>query len=62
MIHNPAASRADAEFRTSSFTDGQNCVEVAWAAIEFGVRDSKNESGPVLMFGEAAARSFLASL
>jgi hypothetical protein len=51
-------------WRKSSVSGGQNgsCVEVARAETVFGVRDSKNVSGPVLMLGEAQGRAFLASV
>jgi hypothetical protein len=49
-------------WRKSSFSGGQNgsCVEVARAARVFGVRDSKNVAGPVLMLTESQGRAFLA--
>jgi hypothetical protein len=51
-----------ARWRTSSRsgTGGQaNCVEVAVAGAATAVRDSKNPSGPVLVFAAPAWRSFL---
>jgi hypothetical protein len=53
-----------AEFRKSSFSGGQNssCVEVARGEALFGLRDSKNVGGPVLMLGEASGRAFLSAV
>jgi hypothetical protein len=54
----------EAEFRKSSFSGGQNgsCVEIARGEISFGVRDSKNASGPVLMLDESQGAAFLAAV
>lgn len=54
-------SWADVEFRKSSFSGGANssCVEVARGERVFGIRDSKNMSGQVLMFSEAHGLAFL---
>lgn len=41
---------------------GGNCVEVAALSSGVVVRDSKNPSGPVLLFSLDAWRSFLGSL
>lgn len=51
-------------WRKSSFSGGASgsCVEVARAARVFGVRDSKNVSGPVLMLGESQGLAFLAAV
>jgi hypothetical protein len=51
-------------WRKSSFSGGANgsCVEVARGELAFGVRDSKNVSGPVLMLGEAQGLAFLATV
>jgi hypothetical protein len=39
----------DPRWRKSSLSEGlDNCVELAHTGAEFGVRDSKNVSGPVL--------------
>jgi hypothetical protein len=58
----PVALPADG-WRTSSRCgpNGGNCVEVNLAVGEtaIGVRDTKPESGPVLMFGPAGWRSFV---
>jgi Domain of unknown function (DUF397). len=41
---------------------GGNCVEVAALPSGVAVRDSKNPSGPVLLFSPDVWRSFLVSL
>ncbi|MGY0464137.1 DUF397 domain-containing protein [Kitasatospora sp. cg17-2] len=55
------------EWRKSSYSgpDGGDCVEVALASPSPGVvpvRDSKDPSGPVLLFASAAWGSFLSAL
>ncbi|MGB3440072.1 MAG: DUF397 domain-containing protein [Actinophytocola sp.] len=52
----------ETEFRKSSFSGGQNgsCVEIAHAETAFGIRDSKNTSGPVLTLDESQGAAFLA--
>jgi hypothetical protein len=55
---------ADASWRTSSRSGGNgNCVEVAddLGAV-VAVRDSKDRSGPVLVFRPAAWTAFTASV
>ncbi|MBB4905599.1 DUF397 domain-containing protein [Actinophytocola algeriensis] len=54
----------EAEFRKSSFSgaNGGECVEIARGEISFGVRDSKNASGPVLMLDESQGAAFLAAV
>jgi hypothetical protein len=54
----------EAEFRKSSFSgaSGGECVEVAHGEISFGIRDSKNASGPVLMLDESHGKAFLAAV
>lgn len=49
-------------WRKSSFSgaNGGECVEVARGEALFGMRDSKNLAGPVLMLAEAQGRAFLA--
>ena len=37
-------------WRTSSYSVGGNCVEVAFADHHVAVRDSKNRNGSVIMF------------
>jgi hypothetical protein len=53
-----------AEWRSSSHSVGGNCVEVAFldGARRVAVRDSKDRQGPVLVFTDAAWRSFLRSV
>jgi Domain of unknown function (DUF397) len=62
MIDN--ATWRDARFRKSSYSGsaGGNCVEIAMADSYFGVRDSKNPVGPVLVLGPDRARAFLAAI
>lgn len=38
------------------------CVEVAFASAAVGVRDSKNQSGSHLVFGDTAWRAFAESV
>lgn len=54
----------EVEFRKSSFSGGQNgsCVEIAHATSGFGIRDSKNTSGPVLMLDESQGEAFLSAV
>ena len=48
-----------AQWRTSSYSDGQaNCVEVAAAGL-VAVRDSKSPDGPNLAFPTGAWRQFI---
>lgn len=48
---------------TRSGASGGNCVEVADNLPGFvGVRDSKDPSGPALVFGPTAWRAFVAQL
>ena len=49
-------------WRKSSFTNPDNCVEVAWPESGTGVRDSKNAGGPMLAFGRAEFASFVAAV
>jgi hypothetical protein len=52
----------NAEWRKSSFSgsDGSNCVEIAHlSGGRRAVRDSKNRSGPVLIFTHAGWTTFL---
>jgi hypothetical protein len=51
-------------WRKSTFSGGQNgsCVEIARADTLFGVRDSKNVSGPVLMLSETQGKAFVAAV
>ncbi len=51
-------------WRSACGPDGGNCVEVnlaaAGAADIVGIRDSKPEAGPALVFGASGWRAFLA--
>lgn len=47
--------------KSSRSTSTANCVEVALHHQAVGIRDSKNPDGPVLMFPEAAWRTFLSA-
>jgi hypothetical protein len=47
-------------WRKSSYTgENGNCVEVADLKSAVGVRDSKNATGPALVFAPAAFAAFL---
>lgn len=48
--------------KSSRSTNNANCVEVAVADRAVGVRDSKNATGPVLVFNEAPWATFLTTL
>jgi hypothetical protein len=48
-----------ARWRTSSFTDGMNCVEVADIGDQVAVRHSKDPDGPVLHFTRGEILAFL---
>ena len=45
----------------SNGNGGNNCVEVARLDTAFAVRDSKDPSGPALIFGSASWTEFLNS-
>jgi hypothetical protein len=52
----------DAKWRKSSRSNGNggaNCVEVAVAGREIGVRDSKDPTGPILEFTPVDWESFV---
>lgn len=64
MIHNHAAApeTVDREqwFKSSySGGEGSACVEVKRFASGVGIRDSKDKSGPALMFTRSAWDSFM---
>ena len=44
---------------SASGNQGGNCVEIAAAVGRFGVRDSKDASGPVLAFEASAWTNFI---
>jgi hypothetical protein len=46
-------------WRTSSFSDGMQCVEVALSGDHIAVRDSKDPSGPILRFTRGEMLAFL---
>ena len=48
-----------AHWRTSSFSDGMQCVEVAAIDGGIAVRDSKDPDGPVLHFTHGEMLAFL---
>lgn len=53
-------SRSDAiNWRTSSFTDGVQCVEVAVIGDEIAVRDTKDRKGATLNFTRGEMRAFI---
>ena len=54
---------ADLEWRKSSRSNTENaCVEIAFAPLAVGVRDSKNTSGPTLAFPVVSWDAFRADL
>lgn len=55
---------SDARWFTSSRSGGNQgtCVEVAFAAPHVGIRDSKNRTGPALVFAPTAWSTFVARL
>lgn len=46
-------------WRTSSFTDGVQCVEVAMIGEEIAVRDTKDREGATLNFTRGEMRAFI---
>jgi hypothetical protein len=54
-----AHSTDQTTWRTSSFTDGMNCVEVAKIGDNVALRDSKDPAGPVLHFTHGEMLAFL---
>lgn len=53
---------ATATWRKSTGSGDGNCVEVASAAAQTGVRDSKVSDSPVLVTGKDEWRGFLAGV
>jgi hypothetical protein len=49
-------------WRKSTFSDTNNCVEVAWPSLSAAVRDSKNPAGPTLTFTRPALAAFVTTL
>ncbi|NHD19025.1 MULTISPECIES: DUF397 domain-containing protein [unclassified Actinopolyspora] len=60
----PAVEQLSLEWCKSSYSDPErDCVEVAGSSDVVGVRDGKQGDGsPVLVFGAARWRDFLAAL
>lgn len=52
---------SNARWLKSSYSTGAsgNCVEVATMRTEVGVRDSKDRSGPALLFGSESWSAFV---
>ncbi|MFI6246518.1 DUF397 domain-containing protein [Streptomyces sp. NPDC051016] len=62
MTIKPSAdSAAELEWLKSSYSsnDGPECVEVAASASAVHVRDSKDQQGPRLAFGQAEWSAFI---
>lgn len=69
---------SDTDWRTSSHSGGTNCVETAWVKSSYSgmhdcvetrpefdgmlMRDSKDKTGPVLLFGLESWRAFIADV
>ncbi|MFF0498574.1 DUF397 domain-containing protein [Nocardia aobensis] len=49
-------------FKSSRSTSAKDCVEVAFLEDAVGVRDSKNPTGPALVFTPAEWSSFTTSV
>lgn len=64
MINNSPSQWPEARFRKSSHSgaNGGNCVEIAYAQESFGVRDSKNVSGPMLAVTEAHGHALISAV
>jgi hypothetical protein len=59
----PTLGSSGAVWRTSSRSDAKRaCVEVAAGPDQVGVRDSKDRSGPALVFPSGAWRAFVREL
>jgi hypothetical protein len=48
-----------AVWRTSTYSNGTGCVEVAFADDQVGVRDSKDREGPALVFTASEWEAFI---
>lgn len=56
-------SEAHVQWRKSSHSGSEtNCVEVAFLGDTIATRDSKNRSGPVLVFNRGEWAAFLAGV
>jgi len=53
---------ATATWRKSSHSGSNGCVEVAHGGDQVAVRDSKDPSGPMLLFTRLEWRAFLAGV
>jgi hypothetical protein len=64
MINNSLSQWQEARFRKSSHSgaNGGDCVEIAYTEELFGVRDSKNVSGPMLAVTEACGHALLSAV
>jgi hypothetical protein len=49
-------------WRKSSYSNPNNCVELAWASARAALRDSKNPTGPTLTVGRPHFATFIATL
>lgn len=45
------------DWRTSSFTNDEECVELSWPSERPAVRDSKNPTGPCSILDESSSAS-----
>ena len=59
-MNTPDLSNAEWFKSSHSNNQGGECVEVAHLAGHVGVRDSKNPSGPALVFTQGEWQAFLA--
>ncbi|NUP22773.1 MAG: DUF397 domain-containing protein [Streptomyces sp.] len=62
MTNTPSADSAtDLDWFKSSYSsnDGPDCVEIAASASAVYVRDSKDQQGPQLAFGQAEWSAFI---
>ena len=51
---------SDIAWRKSSYSAANGCVEVASLGDQIAVRDSKDRSGPLLLFSQMEWEAFLA--
>jgi hypothetical protein len=54
------ADFSNAMWRKSTYSMNNGCVEVAFAGGQVGVRDSKDRTGPMLVFTAAEWEAFIA--
>jgi hypothetical protein len=50
---------SSAAWRKSTYSNANGCVEVAFVDTRVAVRDSKDRTGPVLVFGSHEWEAFL---